>query len=113
MPTKPLTLQQRSAATAGTDHAQQRRTSCQRGYGYAWQKYRRAFLMMPEHAVCAECQREPASHVDHRTPVSGADDPNFWNPENHQGLCPGCHARKTARDDGGFGNAKTRNSAAC
>lgn len=36
-----------------------------------------------------------ATEVDHITPVSGPDDPLFWDDKNHQGLTHSCHSRKT------------------
>lgn len=32
----------------------------------------------------------------------------FWDRTNWQGLCKQCHSRKTAAEDGGFGNAKPK-----
>lgn len=56
------------------------------------------------HPICACGCRQPAEEVDHIIPVTGPDDPLFWEPSNHQGLTKACHSRKTARDDGGLGN---------
>lgn len=36
----------------------------------------------------------------------------FWDSSNWQGLCSTCHKAKTAREDGGFGNATVRREAA-
>lgn len=44
-----------------------------------------------------------ASCTDHITPHHG-DWKLFWERRNHQSLCDGCHSRKTATEDGGFGN---------
>ena len=66
----------------------------ERGYGNTWDKRRRWFLK--RHPLCAQCLRdaltEPATMVDHIVPKSlgGADDPENW-----QGLCRSCHAKKT------------------
>lgn len=76
-----------------------------------WRKYRRWFLSQPENALCRECDRhgrvEPSTDVDHIEPVGG-DDPRFYDTANHQGLCHSCHSAKTARENGGFGNASGR-----
>lgn len=42
----------------------------------------------------------PATEVDH---VDG--DASNNDPSNHRSLCKGCHARKTVRENGGFGHA--------
>ena len=76
-----------------------------RGYDRRWQKYTRSFLA--EHPLCTECQRQgrvtAAQVVDHIIPHRG-DPELFWDTKNHQALCKPCHDRKTAREDGGFGN---------
>lgn len=85
---------------------QQRGTSTQRGYGYAWRKKRAAFLQ--KHPWCCDLfgihgeGNVPATQVDHKLPkrLGGKDDE-----ENLEGFCDSCHSRKTATDDGGFGNA--------
>ncbi|WEG14915.1 HNH endonuclease [Pullulanibacillus sp. KACC 23026] len=51
---------------------------------------------------------EPSRHTDHIKPVSGPNDPLFWDPNNHQALCVSCHSTKTAKEDGGFGRRKKR-----
>lgn len=79
--------------------------SAARGYGWRWRKYREQFLR--EHPLCKACelrgQLAPSTDVDHISPVSGPDDPLFWDPTNHQALCHACHSSKTASTDGGFG----------
>jgi 5-methylcytosine-specific restriction enzyme A len=56
--------------------------------------------------VCATpgCVRR-ACVVDHRIPHHGDND-LFFSRDNLQPLCKPCHDRKTARYDGGFGNAR-------
>ena len=86
---------------------EQRGSAAERGYDSRWQKYRLRFLA--EHPLCRECWNTnkhavPARHVDHIIPVSGPNDPLFWVPSNHQGLCHSCHSKKTAMENGGFGN---------
>ena len=85
-----------------------RKPAHKRGYDYRWQKYRKQFLI--DNPLCVKCLEEgksvPATNVDHIEPVSGPDDPLFWDEDNHQALCHSCHSRKTAREDGGYGNKK-------
>jgi len=84
---------------------QQRGTAAQRGYDSRWRKYRIKFLA--QHPYCVECLKQGkfvfATVVDHIKPHKG-DKKLFWDPNNHQSLCKPCHDRKTATEDGGFGN---------
>ena len=76
-----------------------RGTSAQRGYGANHRKLRKKVLA--EEPLCRECLKEnkltPATEMDH-------SDGNQWNLErsNLQGLCHGCHSRKTVKEQGGF-----------
>jgi len=88
-------------ARQGKREADRRRPSAaKRGYGRRWRRYTRAYLA--EHPVCRGCA-EPSEQVDHIVPVSGPEDPLFWEPTNHQPLCGSCHSAKTASEDGGWG----------
>jgi 5-methylcytosine-specific restriction endonuclease McrA len=53
--------------------------------------------------LCVECFKAgrvtPANHVDHR---DGNPDNDAWG--NLDSLCASCHSRKTATQDGGYGN---------
>lgn len=49
--------------------------------------------------------RKPAQHTDHVVPHKGSWE-LFIDMSNLQGLCHECHSRKTAEEDGGFGNQK-------
>ena len=82
------------------EYDQQRGSAAKRGYGRRWQRYRASFLA--EHPICSRCG-DVAEAVDHIQPVTGPDDPLFWEPTNHQGLCQSCHSSKTASEDGGYG----------
>lgn len=82
-----------------------RGTSAERGYGYAWQQLRRAYLR--SHPMCMDPfgahKRDHisvlATDVDHITPRrAGGTDAE----ENLQALCHSCHSRKTDQHDGGF-----------
>ncbi|MBT0626071.1 HNH endonuclease [Pseudomonas fluorescens] len=89
----------------------QRETSAQRGYSYKWQQARKAYLA--KYPLCVECERQglvvAANHVDHIRPHKG-DWTIFWDSSNWQPLCHPCHSRKTAAEDGGWGNP-ARNAA--
>lgn len=84
-----------------------RGTRQERGYTDAWLRYAKAYLAA--HPLCVECNRKGrlnlATCVDHKVPHRG-DMKLFWDDENHQGLCHECHSRKTASEDGGFGNER-------
>lgn len=81
-------------------------SSAARGYGYRWQRLRARFLY--EHPLCEECLKhgrtEAATDVDHIIPHRG-DPALMWDEGNLQALCHACHSKKTASEDGGFGNA--------
>ena len=79
-----------------------RASSWRLGYDTEWRKLRVAFLR--RHPVCEMCG-EPATQVDHIVPKSRGGG-NEW--ENLQALCRRHHSAKSARYDGGFGNAKRR-----
>ncbi|WP_423777679.1 HNH endonuclease signature motif containing protein [Dialister invisus] len=71
-------------------------------YGYRWRVESKQFLA--DHPMCSspECH-ETATEVDHKIPHKGSKK-LFWDKSNWQGLCHRCHSRKTATEDGGFGN---------
>lgn len=69
-----------------------------------WRREREAYLQ--EHPVCVICGTK-ANTVDHITPHRG-DPMLFWAHWNWQPMCPRCHGRKTASEDGGFGNKQAR-----
>ncbi|MCJ8015241.1 HNH endonuclease [Paenibacillus sp. KQZ6P-2] len=83
-----------------------RGTAAQRGYDGKWRKARLGFLR--KHPLCKHCQEKnrltEATVVDHIKPHKG-DKTLFWDRDNWQPLCASCHSIKTAREDGGFGNA--------
>lgn len=91
---------------ARQQYNKERGSAAARGYDYRWQQYRIRFLAL--HPLCEKCLLKyrvvPATDVDHIIPVSGPDDPLFWDSDNHQALCHGCHSEKTAMENGGFGN---------
>lgn len=80
-------------------------TSAARGYSYRWKKLRDRYIA--QHPHCEECLKEGkitlATDVDHIIPHRG-DQVLLYDEKNLQSLCKSCHSRKTAREDGGFGN---------
>ena len=85
-----------------------RGTAAQRGYGSRWQKASKGFLRKHPLCMCPECDEgrirvTPAVLVDHRIPHRG-DMKLFWDPTNWQSMAETCHNKKTATEDGGFGN---------
>lgn len=87
---------------------QGRESAARRGYGRRWRRLRLMILARDPICRCGldGCDHEPercarpSEHVDHVVPrARGGDD----SEENLVGLCAPCHARKTVREDGGFG----------
>lgn len=78
-----------------------RGTASQRGYGSRWARYARIYKRA--NPLCRACEAQgivtPAYVVDHIEPVTGPDDPLFWEPSNHQGLCERCHSIKRVTED--------------
>ncbi|TLN22475.1 HNH endonuclease [bacterium] len=70
-----------------------------------WRRLR--MIQLREFPLCAECERNgtitPATIVDHIIPHRGKWE-MFVDGENLQSLCASCHNRKTAKEDGGYGN---------
>ena len=73
----------------------------------SWIKLRKAYLLA--NPICVICKakgiRTPANTVDHKIPHKG-NRKLFFNQRNWQPLCRSCHSRKTASQDGGFGNVR-------
>ena len=88
------------------DESRRRPSTTTQGYGAAWRKIRDAVLR--DEPLCRACRRSGrtvlATDVDHIVPrrAGGSD-----KRSNLQPLCGTCHSAKTAREDGGFGNART------
>ena len=60
-------------------------------------------LVLARDPVCMICRREASTIADHIIPHCGRWE-LFSALENLQGLCVTCHSKKTAAEDGGFGN---------
>lgn len=88
-------------------HGTPRESASARGYGSRWRKSSQAYLQ--RHRLCVHCLEKGrttlALAVDHIVPHRG-DMTLFWDPTNWQALCKTCHNRKTAAEDGGFGNTR-------
>jgi 5-methylcytosine-specific restriction protein A len=115
MPTKPKRLcpkcgQVVSGRCERCDKAKEKQydkdrgTASERGYGWRWQKARKAYLA--RNPLCVTilddglpCNR-PATDVDHDTPVTGPNDPSFWDEEGWRSRCHPCHSAKTAKEGG-------------
>lgn len=84
-----------------------RGSAASRGYDRRWRKARLLFLRA--NPLCVECEAEgmvvQATVVDHVIPHKG-DQELFWDYKNWQGLCTQHHNKKTATQDGGFGNER-------
>lgn len=78
-----------------------KRTSADRGYGYAWQQARARYL--EAHPLCVMCEAEGkvtlAGVVDHKTPHKG-DESLFWDEGNWQSLCKRHHDTDKAEQEG-------------
>lgn len=95
---------------AARAYDKQRGGAANRGYGRKWEAARLAFLRAHPLCECVDCKGGElrvmaASVVDHIVPHRG-DPALFWNSNNWQAMAKQCHDRKTAREDGGFGNTK-------
>ena len=70
-------------------------------YSTRWRAARRCYLV--KHPTCG-CGAK-ATVVDHVVPRAVAPELE-WASSNWQPMCASCHARKTARQDSGFGNPR-------
>lgn len=99
--------QREQADARGNAHA--------RGYGRRWQKYARSFLAEHPFCECGDCpEHTVAECVDHIIPVTGPDDPLFWQRTNHQALSFACHRLKTRNEVNGValrGSTRTKTEA--
>lgn len=69
-----------------------------------WLAIRQQVLMRDSYTcqTCGRvCGRKGEAHVDH---IDGDSGNNPEDGSNWQTLCAPCHSRKTAKEDGGFGN---------
>jgi len=83
-------------STHRKDHLRDRMRGSQveRGMGPRQAKWR--LIILGRDPICRGCGRIPSEHADHIIPRKpGAED---WSEQNGQGLCAGCHANKTVRE---------------
>ncbi len=81
---------------------EQRPSAARRGYDRQWRKRRAEFVR--ENPRCVKCGA-PTTDVDHILPLAEGGRDDEWN---WQALCHACHSRKTAAENGGFGNRKCK-----
>jgi hypothetical protein len=78
----------------------QRPTSRERGYRSDWEKLREKHVLA--NPFCFDCLQDgvetPVAEVDHRPPLSGADDPGRLDPARLVSRCRRHHALQTAHD---------------
>jgi 5-methylcytosine-specific restriction enzyme A len=88
----------------------ERGTATFRGYTAKWSAFSKIYRR--NNPLCVMCLKDnkltPVFCVDHITPISGPDDPEFYDESNLQALCLSCHSRKTAEENCGFGNTGVR-----
>lgn len=77
-----------------------RASAADRGYDHHWARY--SLTYREANPYCRQCmaegRRTATDVVDHIVPVTGREDPGFWDPSNHQPLCRSHHASKTAQE---------------
>lgn len=104
---KPIMLAIRRAASE--QYEARRGTRTQRMYDNRWARYSKQRLQL--HPWCVACENRGevrrAVITDHVIPHKG-NAVLFWDETNHQSLCKEDHDRKTALEDGGFGNRVVR-----
>lgn len=83
------------------DGRAQRPNSTQRGYDAAWRRVRGTFIA--RHPYCVACGK-PTEHVDHIIPISQGGERLKWS--NLRPFCQFHHNQHTAKNGGGFGNAR-------
>ncbi len=77
-----------------------------RWYGRAhWASLRT--LCLARDPICMVCHRLALTIADHIIPHKG-NWTLFCDLDNLQGICDTCHSKKTATEDGGFGNRPSR-----
>ena len=65
-----------------------------------WLKLRA--MVLRRDPVCKTCKDEPSTDADHKIPIrtGGAK----WSLDNLQGVCHGCHSKKTRREEALYGH---------
>jgi 5-methylcytosine-specific restriction protein A len=103
----PNLVEEGRCATCKARASQLRGSAASRGYGTAWAKRRRAYLI--RHPICTLCPRQ-ATVADHypesRRELVAAGVPDPDADHRLRALCAPCHASETARNQPGGWNAR-------
>lgn len=93
----PATYKGRCAAHARVQDQARYNADTRKWYSTeAWKALRLSVLA--EQPICRDCQVKPSTIADHVVPHRGSA-ALFWDRTNIQGLCTGCHGKKTARGE--------------
>lgn len=97
MPWRPKQHRPQGVERRRTPHT---KTTKERGYDYAWQKFR--LRRLAEQPTCQDCEERdiarPATEVHHLVKIK--DDPSKrLDEENTRCLCGPCHDARTARGE--------------
>lgn len=93
-----------------SEYDKKRGTRTQRGYDYAWYKFRKSYIA--RNPLCVFCKEQgflvSATEIDHIKRL--ADHPELKYDEiNLRALCKPCHSKRTYEEQSkGFGSGKTR-----
>src|SRR5690606_26070474 len=101
MPKKPPTHTVARPAGARVHGGEGRASAARRGYGRVWQRLRR--MQLRREPLCRAGRggdKRAATEVDH---IVALVDGGTNESDNLQSLCKGCHSRKTAAENRGFG----------
>lgn len=115
-----IARQERKCPECSRRTEESRGSAAERGYDWRWAQY--ALRFRERHPRCGDtepgaypsnasrCRREGRvtgvigkgkGVVHHIRGHQGPEDPEFWNPLNHESLCPACHNAVT--NEGDFG----------
>lgn len=108
MPTAAPTLSGLKRSRGMGPKERPRASASKRGYGSRWQRTSKAYLKKHPLCECPDCKRTgnvvAAECVDHIIPHRG-NMKLFWEKDNWQAMSNAHHSIKTAKENGGFGNA--------
>jgi 5-methylcytosine-specific restriction enzyme A len=65
-----------------------------------WLKLRA--MVLRRDPICKRCKDEPSTDVDHKIPIRAGG--ARWSLDNLQGLCHGCHSKKTRQEEAAYGS---------
>ena len=102
MPIAPPTHGQLKRAKRPRPKAPSRKqTTTAMGYDHRWRRFSEWYRR--QHPLCVECGHL-ANCVDHTKAITEGG--GMYDPDNLRVLCTSCHSRKTAANDGAFGNVR-------